>query len=292
MKRINAGTAIIDGSDEMNGTWPEVACGTKSRESTGRTPGCTVNVGHEEVGHKIVDHKKKNYGKKSYGKESCGKESKLHGSRASGRKGEEVTEADDDDRLEILRARSHVYLLLAQTFFGNFEPLVEAAKPLAVVLEREEQDLLKLVRQLKVTSLFDLKLQYDNLFVAPGPHYVPPFEAHHRLESWEGYEQLSQFYTSVGFHFPFTQLERLDHIGCELAFMHFLIEGEIASLVNGEAKKSPQLHTLQHAFLAQHLSVWVDAFARQVGQKLTRGFMRDVAAYMRRFIARDYAQFL
>ena len=86
------------------------------------------------------------------------------------------------------RRRAAVYDVLAAIFDGDVAALergLEAAvfEPLASELPGQAVDLpdADLDREA-------LDLGYDNLFVVPGPHYVPPFASAHRDDPSEGFE--------------------------------------------------------------------------------------------------------
>lgn len=196
---------------------------------------------------------------------------------------------EHEENRSVLQARNDIYLFLAKVFLGEFSELAHAAQSVPIVLEGGDTDLALLIRHLKKTPLKELKLQYDNLLVVPGPYFVPPFEHYYRpaMTAEEVEQRIRHHYCESGYHFPVERLERHDHIGCELAFMHFLITGELHFLRQKQYAQAEQVRGIQRRFLSEHLLQWVALFEKRMSQTIVRGFMRDATSYMCRFIERD-----
>lgn len=152
------------------------------------------------------------------------------------------------DPVAYARARSRVYGLLAAAFDGAVDVVVEA---MAEDAFGRLADLLP--ADLDVTSLARddldaeaLRVGYDNLFVVPGPHYVPPFASAHvadpsaeQFESDSPYHEegragellgdpaadVARLYDRVGFR-PERGDGIPDHLAAEFEFLSALAERE------------------------------------------------------------------
>jgi TorA maturation chaperone TorD len=85
----------------------------------------------------------------------------------------------------VAEARSQVYALLAAVFDGDADLLVEAmetgvfARLAATLPDDVDVEALDGDRRENALDAAALRVGYDNLFVVPGPHYVPPFASGH-----------------------------------------------------------------------------------------------------------------
>src|SRR6056297_1735321 len=89
--------------------------------------------------------------------------------------------ADDPDAGTMAAARGRIYGLLAATFDGDVDQVATALADntfadLAAVLP---VDLNTEPLMLDDPDERALKIGYDNLFVVPGEHYIPPFASGH-----------------------------------------------------------------------------------------------------------------
>ncbi len=106
--------------------------------------------------------------------------------------------ADDPDASTMAAARGRIYGLLAAAFDGDVDQVATAladntfadvAGVLPVDLDTEP-----LVRDDPDERA--LKIGYDNLFVVPGEHYVPPFASGHATDPSEEFESDSPYHTA------------------------------------------------------------------------------------------------
>lgn len=201
--------------------------------------------------------------------------------------------AGNEEMISLLEARRNVYLWLAKVFLGDFAELNDAAQRAPLTVDGE-QDIVRLVRRMQETGLWGLHIQYDNLFVAPGPYYVPPFEYYYRQPATEeGVKSgVEYYYEAAGFSFPVERMERHDHIGCELAFMSFLITGELQSICERDDERARQIHGMQRQFVTHHLGEWATPLEKRVAFKMRHGFMLEAVRYMRKFVHCDRSQLL
>ena len=83
---------------------------------------------------------------------------------------------------------------------------------------------------------------------------------------------------------PLRNVKFPDHIGYELAFMAVLCANEWASREDEE--KALQWKNLQHQFLSEHLSKWIDNFA-QAMENNAQGFYQKAGMAARNLVLED-----
>jgi TorA maturation chaperone TorD len=206
-------------------------------------------------------------------------------------------------------ARARVYGLLAAVFDGDTARLVSALEQGAFVNLAEVLPISIDTAALASDAPDEraLKLGYDNLFVVPGAHYVPPFASAHATEPSEEFESDSpyhtageagellgdpaadavQLYDAAGFE-PARGDDIPDHLAAYFEFMRALCERE-ATLLAGEAPDAAGLETvwrLQAATLSQ--LGWLDRFEEAVAaEDSVEGVFATLARIARTFTAWD-----
>jgi TorA maturation chaperone TorD len=208
---------------------------------------------------------------------------------------------------EFARARADLYDLLSRVFDGDVEVLAEVMETgvfadFAGVLP-EAPDAAALTR----TDLDEAALEvgYDNLFVVPGPHYVPPFASGHATEPSEAYDS-DAAYHDVGtagelFGDPAESVATLydrtnftpergegipDHVAAEFEFMSQLAAQE----ATGDGEASEELLAVQ-AELIDHLA-WLADFAEAVDSADdAEGVYAAVCSFASAFVAWDREEF-
>jgi TorA maturation chaperone TorD len=151
-----------------------------------------------------------------------------------------------------------------------------------------------------------LGVGYDNLFVVPGSHYVPPFASAHATDPSEAFESdsryhtageagellgdpaadMAQLYAAAGFS-PERGDEIPDHIAACFEFMRALCERE-AALLDGEGAESDlrAVRELQSRTLSS--LGWIDRFEAAVASSDTvEGVFAAIARLARTFTAWD-----
>lgn len=208
----------------------------------------------------------------------------------------------------MAQARGHVYELLAAIFDGEVDRLVAALDDgtfadLAAVLPSGLGTDELVGEELDERAL---KVGYDNLFVVPGDHYVPPFASAHVTDPSEEFESDSPYHT-VGeagelLGDPAAAMARLygaagfkqtrgddipDHLAACFEFMGALCERE-AALLNGSetGDELASVRELQASTLAR--LGWIDAFEQAVASEDTvEGVFAVVVRIARTFTAWD-----
>ena len=223
--------------------------------------------------------------------------------------------ADPGDRTPAMaRARARTYGLLAAAFDGEAETLAAALETgmladlaAALPLEVETVDL--------EGGEYDaeaLSVGYDNLFVVPGAHYVPPFASGHATDPSEEFESDSRYHTAgeagelLGD--PAAEMARLyeaagfgpnrgdgipDHAAACFEFMRALCEREIDLLEEDETDGSElrSVRELQAATLSR--LGWLDGFETAVRETdSVEGVFAALARIARTFTAWDAREHL
>ena len=221
-------------------------------------------------------------------------------------------DAHDRDRAAFARARSRVYGLLAAAFDGDVDALADAMA---------EDAFGRLAGHLPVDLEVDalarddvdaeaLSVGYDNLFVVPGPHYVPPFASAHAAEpSAEQFEsdspyhqegtagellgdpaaEIARVYDRVGFR-PERGDGIPDHVAAEFEFLSALAARE-ARLTEQTDPAPPDVAAADLRELqAETLSRlgWLDAFDETLQERdRAEGVFAALSRFARSFAAWD-----
>jgi TorA maturation chaperone TorD len=227
-----------------------------------------------------------------------------------------------DEPAAVARARAQVYALLAATFDGEIDVLRRAmaagdfARFESVVpgdfdpgaLRREDVD------------GEALRVGYDNLFVVPGPHYVPPFASAHADDPSERFESDSTYHeegeagelfgdpavsvssSHARFDFDPDRGDGIpDHVAAEFEFVSALASREAALLAGedpldpdappddapGDADPLVAIRRAQRSFLAEEVA-WLDDFADAVEREDgAEGVFAAIARFASAFVEWD-----
>lgn len=182
-------------------------------------------------------------------------------------------------------ARAAVYSLLAAAFDGETDVLAEA---MADGSFRELASALPVETAVEPLVEPDpdrdgLSIGYDNLFVVPGPHYVPPFASGHASDPGTEYDsdsdsafrgddtggelygdpaaRMARRYERIGFT-PERGDGIPDHLAAQLSFLAALADGR-ASIDDPEARET--LLDVERETLAE--LAWLDAFDEAVAER-------------------------
>jgi len=214
----------------------------------------------------------------------------------------------DTTESAVARARAEVYGLLSRVFDGDSETLSNALEDgtfteLAATLPAEMPADALARSDLDTESL---EVGYDNLFVVPGPHYVPPFASAHADDPSESFESDSPYHevgqsgellgepaaaaarthSAVGF-----ESQRgdgiPDHLAVDFEFMQLLCEHEARLLQSDESDDEvATVRELQRTTISR--LAWLDTFHEAVAQHDTvEGIYAALARFARTFVAWD-----
>ena len=203
---------------------------------------------------------------------------------------------------EQMITRQNAYSFLASLFLlePKQENIVEVQEELNQFLSEQDQIEVFVTQPEEVDNL--TQEFYDLFFVPSSGAYVPPFEStlkNYRSKEKKPYGRLfskdavhvQSCYETVGFipwkmkiFEPLRNVKFPDHIGYELAFMAVLCANEWASREDEE--KALQWKNLQHQFLSEHLSKWIDNFA-QAMENNAQGFYQKAGMAARNLVLED-----
>lgn len=211
----------------------------------------------------------------------------------------------------VAQARADVYGLLAAVFDGDVETLQTALDDGTFVTLGAELpgDTAPDVLERPGFTAEKLRIGYDNLFVVPGQHYVPPFASAYVDDPSESFESDSPYhdagqagelfgdpaaaaahsYATVGFE-PERGDGVPDHIAAFFEFMQALCEREAVLLSrNPDSETAKKVATLRDR---QRETVdrlgWLDLFHETVASEDTvEGVFAGLARFARTFVAWD-----
>jgi len=218
-----------------------------------------------------------------------------------------ATPGDPDDGA-MASARARLYGLLAATFDGETETIADAFErgTFAAVADAFPVDIERATLHGDGYDADALAIGYDNLFVVPGSHYVPPFASAHASDPSEDFESdsryhtageagellgdpaadMAQLYAAAEFS-PERGDEIPDHIATYFEFMRALCEREAALLHEGgneaelDAVRELQAQTLSRLG-------WIDRFEEAVASHDTaEGVFAAITRLARTFTAWD-----
>ncbi|WP_436930906.1 TorD/DmsD family molecular chaperone [Halosimplex halobium] len=211
---------------------------------------------------------------------------------------------------DAARARAAVYGLLAAAFDGDHETLAAALGDgtLTDLVTRFPGDADGDALDRPDLDTEGLRVGYDNLFVVPGPHYVPPFASAWADDPSEDFESDSPYHdagaagellgdpaaaaarshAAVGFE-PERGDAIPDHLAAELEFMRALCEREAALLADASDAAAEELAAVRER---QRETVgrlgWLDDFHETVeAEDAAEGVFAALARLARTFVAWD-----
>ena len=212
------------------------------------------------------------------------------------------------DETATATARARLYGLLAATFDGEAETTAAAIDEgaFAAVAEAFPIDIETAPLRGDEYDADALKIGYDNLFVVPGSHYVPPFASAHAVDPSEEFESdsryhtageagellgdpaadMAELYAAAGFS-PERGDDIPDHVAACFEFMRALCERE-AALLDGDGREE-DLDAVRD-FQARTLSRlgWIDRFEEAVASRdAVEGVFAAIARLARTFTAWD-----
>lgn len=180
---------------------------------------------------------------------------------------------------ELAVARGALYGLLARLLLGEWEllePVVMASLPGSGPLTSRVAGLLT---RLHAMPRFDVKVEYDNLFVVPGRYFVPPYESFYQDAS-----EVPALFQRVGFTLPDERGQRADHLGCELAFMSTLVEEQRLAVARADDASALAWKDHQRLFVDRHLGAWVNAVGGRVADHEPDGLYLTVFEFLDDFL--------
>ena len=129
----------------------------------------------------------------------------------------------------------------------------------------------------RVQEALDMEVEYNRLFVGPGPPAAPPYESVYRDPSGLVMGQAAQDaqgrYADAGLTVIPGRCELPDHIATELGFMAYLAAQE--SLATDRERAT--WVEMQYSFLVDHLNAWVRLFRYRMDGATRHPFYASLA---------------
>jgi len=125
----------------------------------------------------------------------------------------------------------------------------------------------------------ELELEYSRLFVGPRP-VIQPHETYFREDTdfrGKGLAKVEASYGAGGWTAPDDYPEEDDHVAVEMAFLRYLIRRQQAG--------DEEAFGFQRVFHEEHLSQWIDEFAREVVDETDSTFYEAAAYILSGFVA-------
>jgi len=136
-----------------------------------------------------------------------------------------------------------------------------------------------------------IQLEYDALFLVPGPKLIFPYESCYTRRNIDGTfgrlwqepaQDMFRILQEWNIHFAEGWELIPDHIAVELFFM-----AELCRFAGEETLDAAELRTWQDKFLATHLLPWVFELLANLEKKADLAFYRGLAQLMRRFLEEE-----
>ena len=176
---------------------------------------------------------------------------------------------------------SQTYGLFSTIFLGEWEKLLSL---LSNHNKIDDGHFLSFLNSLRDTDPMELKIQYDNLFVAPGYYFASPYQESYNLSENQIRSNLGALYEQSGLLGLCEEKGELpDHIGCVLGYMQGLVHLEKLALEENNKDRLDQLRKLELGFIEAHLQ-WVHSLKNAVAKKLEYGFILDALEQLQSFI--------
>lgn len=201
------------------------------------------------------------------------------------------------------RVRSQLYAALASAFckpeaaWAGEESLAQTLRRAAsaINIEALEQPADEVVRSMEVCSdeveqaVRTLEIEYNRLFVGPGPPQAPPYESFYR-DSWglvtgPSARDVERRYAEAGLGLAPDHHDLPDHVATELGFMAYL------ALQEAEADDEERQAWVERerSFLRDHLKVWLPLLCQRVQEASQHPFYTAVAELTETFVSLDVA---
>lgn len=220
-------------------------------------------------------------------------------------------EAPLDEARKVNLTRSAIYAFLSRAFKLEIdEPFLQAIatiQPTIELLSSSDEDgemnegnklLIEFTEQVsrvkgeeKSELLTDLAAEYASLFLGVGETPVFLVESvylgkEHLLYE-EPYHEVLAAYRSLGFEKEKTFTEPEDHVAVEFEFMANLCTWTLRSLEGGDVGNAIAYLGLQKEFLGDHITRWVPALCKKLGDTATSSFYKALAHLTNGFLTMD-----
>ena len=218
-----------------------------------------------------------------------------------------------EDKVLNAQSRKNIYTFLAGIFLqepsiSQFPQYIEALQDLLTEVETYPGKVDVGIPEDNDVFIEGLRQEYyDCFFVSVSGKYVPPYESalldyrtgerkpFGTLNSMEA-SHVAACYAAVDFHpqmlnvfAPLKEIQLPDHVGFELAFMARLCAAEQEAWDKKHPVEALKWQTFELQFLREHLSQWLENFARAL-QDLAPGYYAQAARAAENWVALDLTE--
>ena len=183
------------------------------------------------------------------------------------------------ENVEIAAVKSNNYGLFSAIFLGEWDKLLSHLPNMNI----DANSFYDFLLDLKNVDFFDIKVQYDNLFVAPGKYFVSPYISSYVNHENEITSELSVLIKELGISICDNRNELPDHLGCILAIMQLLTYKEKLAWEKENVEEAKELLGFQKQFIEKYL-FWISEFTEKVNSKLEYGFVLDATNRFQEFL--------
>ncbi len=135
-----------------------------------------------------------------------------------------------------------------------------------------------------------LNVDFTNLFLLHLTPYESFFKREDGMMNTGGSNPVVQFYEEYHFQIDLVKARTVaaDHIGCEMEFMHVLVDSQRKAEENNDTESAKELLGIQKRFMQEHLLSWAPLFLNQVKAEAETAFYSDFADLAMDFLFADY----
>ncbi len=192
------------------------------------------------------------------------------------------------DQFTICKQRKKIYELLSYCLLNvptknSVETMIKGQEVLKELMEGGTGS--EFVIRLSDLEKYEQEY-YDRFFVPTSTSFIPPYESaiRNRFKSGEKmkfgkldtketfhvkacYQMVSFNPNNLNMFKPLQDIQYPDHLAYEMSFITFLVTEEEKSLEKGEEEKASRWRNLQKQFLSEHLSKWIEDYAKLSDEK-------------------------
>ena len=191
------------------------------------------------------------------------------------------------DQLTICKQRKKIYEILSYCLLNvptknSVETMIKGQEVLNELMDEGTETVV-----IKLSDLEKYEQEYyDRFFVPTSTSFIPPYESaiRNRFKSGEKtkfgkldtketfhvkacYQMVSFNPNNLNMFKPLQDIQYPDHLAYEMSFMTFLVTEEEKSLEKDEEEKASRWRNLQKQFLSEHLSKWIEDYAKLSEEK-------------------------
>ena len=124
-----------------------------------------------------------------------------------------------------------------------------------------------------------LNVGFTNMFLLHLVAYESFYRREDAMLNNGGTNPVIQYYEKYEFQVDLGEARTLspDQIGCEIEFMHMLVDSQRKAEENSDKEAVAELVNIQAEFMREHLMTWAPLFLMQLKKYAQTGFYRDFA---------------